>query len=561
MTALTQCGPAPAPTPRPYLIVVKALGLESVVASKSAKGSRPSRKDLSAQSSAANSSTFGEGGRNRGLASVAGTLRRKGMAPKAIDAALQAINLESCKPPLDGSEVSAIARSIGNYAAPDAATVLHTLTDVGNAARFGHRYGEDLRYVVGMGWFIWNGSHWRPDGVEKVVEMAKQVAGDIYSEGDLLADPGARVAIAQHAKASQNVARIKAMIELAKSLPTLVSQPSALDADDMLIGVANGVIDLRTGKLRPTLRADLITRHSPVVFDAKAKCPRFEQFIGEVTAASKQLASYLQRVIGYALTGDVREQCLFFMHGSGSNGKSVLLNVIKNLLGSDLAKQTPSETLMTKRSSQTNDIARLDGLRVVIANEIDDGTLLSEALVKQMTGGDTMSARFHYREFFDFKPKLKLLMAGNHKPVIQGRDNGIWRRIRLISFEVTFEAQSQDKTLQAKLNAELPGILNWAIKGCLAWQKQGLAAPVAVTQAVEAYKVEMDVISQWMDESCTIQAAADWKVSDAYCSYRNWAANSGYRPMARGMFSRDLELRFPKQKRNDATYFLGITGR
>ena len=547
------------PDVRPYLTIVKSLDLDAV---KVAKADGPRARRVAQDFSAANDGFIYEPGRNNALASLAGTMRRRGMSKEAVEAALQADNLARIRPPLDPAEVNAIAASIGRYPAADNDDdILKTLTDTGNAARFGRRYKADVMHVFGMGWFIWDDDRWKRDAVDQIVEMAKEVAREIYAEGDALASADARIAVAKHAKLSQQAPRLDAMQRLAKSLPELVALPTDLDAHDMLLGVANGVVDLCTGKLRPTQRSDLLTRHSPVEFDAKAKCPRFVAFINEVTGGDKRLASYLQRVVGYALTGKANEQCLFFLHGGGANGKSVFLAVFKDLLGTELVKQTPSETLMTKRATQTNDIARLKSVRVVIANEVEDGTLLAESLVKQMTGGDTMTARFHYQEFFEYTPKFKLFIAGNHKPVIQGRDNGIWRRMRLIPFDVTIAPAKRDKHLQDKLRAELPGILNWAIKGCLAWQAKALAEPIVVSQAVDAYKADMDVIAQWMADCCTVQVTADWKVSLAYHSYKAWAVDSGYRPMALGMFSRDMELRFTRQKRKDATYLLGIAGR
>ena len=488
-------------------------------------------------------------------------MRRKGMNADAIEAALQVVNTQKCMPPLDPSEVTAIANSIGRYAAASNENILETLNDTGNAARFARKHDSDTMFVFGLGWHLWDGLRWRRDSVRMVMEMAKAVARSIYKEAATLESDLVRDQVLRHAKSSLNVQRLKAMVELAQSVPELVASSSDLDAHEMLLGVANGVIDLATGNLRPARRTDLLTRHSPVVFDAKAKAPRFVTFIDEITGGDKKLAAYLQRVIGYALTGTANEQCIFFLHGSGANGKSVLLSVVKGLLGRDLARQTPSETLMAKRSSQTNDIARLQNLRVVIANEVEDGTQLAESLVKQMSGEDTLTARFHYQEFFEFNPVFKLFIAGNHKPVIQGRDNGIWRRVRLIPFDQTIPPARQDKHLQEKLRAELPGILNWAIKGCLDWQKQGLAEPAVVTTAVAAYRAEMDVIQQWIDDRCSVAPAADWKSSEAYYSYSNWAQGSGYKPMALGMFSRDMEKRHPKVKRKDANYFVGIKGR
>ena len=331
-----------------------------------------------------------------------------------------------------------------------------------------------------------------------------------------------------------------------------------LDAHDMLLGVANVVVNLRTGKWQDASRRELLTRHSPALFDARASCPQFNTFIDQVTGGNKQLAQYLQRVVGYSLSGSTSEQCLFFMYGSGANGKSVFLNVVKELMGAALAKQTATETLMAKRTSQTNDIARLHSVRVAIANEVEDGTLLAESLVKQMTGGEAMTARFHYQEFFEFVPKFKLFIAGNHKPIVHGRDNGIWRRIRLIPFEVTFSPAQQDRRLLDKLRAELPGILNWAIKGCSAWQTSGLATPRVVADAVESYRNEMDIVGQWIAESGTIGKGLECKAGEAYQSYRHWSERNGYKVMAAGTFGRDFALRYTKVKRKDGNHFLGI---
>jgi putative DNA primase/helicase len=252
------------------------------------------------------------------------------------------------------------------------------------------------------------------------------------------------------------------------------------------------------------------------------------------------------------------EQCLFFLYGKGANGKSTFLNVLKALAGADLAKQTPCETLMVKRTSATNDIARLQNVRIVIANEVEDGSLLAESLVKNMTGGEAMAARFHYAEFFEFVPKFKLFIAGNHKPTVRGRDDGIWRRIRMIPFEVTIPPEKRDKHLQEKLLAELPGILNWAIKGCMVWQKRGLREPAVVTVAVTSYREEMDVIGQWLGECCKFDPLFECKAGEAYLSYKFWSDRSGYKPMAAGTFGRELGDRFPKVKRNDGNYFVGV---
>ena len=550
----------PIGAPRPFLTIVKTMQLDSIMVPDNGKTKRVKNSRGSPPTSiAANDSSIPESGRNNTLISMAGAMRRKGMTETAIAAALQAQNLARCTPPLDPGEVDGIAASIMRYPESDGGELLKSLTDTGNACRFGLRHAGRVVYVPGQGWMIWDGLQWQRDDVDHIMEMAKVLSRDIYQEGDALDDNDARIAVARHAKTSQQAPRLKATLELAQSIPELVLKNSELDGHDMLLGVGNGVVNLKTGKLQAAKPEDHITRHSPVIFNAAATCPLFLKFLDQITGACKPLITYLQRVIGYCLTGNAAEQCLFFLYGYGANGKSTFLTVVTDLLGSDLARQTPSETLMARKNSgASNDIARLLGVRVVIANEIEDGSLLAESLVKQMTGGDVMTARFLYGEFIEFVPKFKLFIAGNHKPTIRGRDQGIWRRIHLIPFEVTIAPGQRDKRLSIKLRAELPGILNWAIKGCLAWQKSGLAQPKMVTDAVNSYREEMDLLGQWVAGNCVVGAQYAWPSRQAYGNYKMWAEGGGYKPMSESIFSRELEISFKKDKRKDANYFDGI---
>jgi putative DNA primase/helicase len=543
--------------PKTILTIVKALELDRIRVPTKGKPNR-TRAKADVQSNVIAGGDTPDIGRNNTLTSLAGSMRRKGMSEGAIEAALQAENLARFALPMDAAEVSTIAGSIMRYPAASNDEVLKSLTDTGNAARFGEKYSGQVRYVFGMGWVIWDGLRWQRDEMARIMEHAKKLVHDIYSEGEGLQDDGARVAIAKHAKASQQAPRLKAMLDLAQSLPELATAANLLDSHDMLLGVANGVVNLKTGKWQLAHVDDLLTQHSPVPFDASAKCPQFLTFIQQITGGDKSLMAYLQKVVGYCLTGRTVEQCLFFLYGNGANGKSTFCTVVKELVGPDLAKQTPTETLMIKRSGATNDIARLRGVRVVIANEIEDGSQLAEALIKQMTGGEALTARFHYQEFFELDPKFKLLIAGNHKPMIRGRDNGIWRRIRLIPFDFTVPAAQRDKNLQVKLRAELPGILNWAIEGCLAWQKSGLVTPKVISDAVTNYRGEMDVIGQWLSDCCSAAANHESKAGEVYQSYKLWAERNGYKPMAAGTFSRDLQDDFKKVKRNDGNYYQGI---
>ena len=369
------------------------------------------------------------------------------------------------------------------------------------------------------------------------------------------------------------------MEELAQSDPDVMRSVTLLDADDDLLGVANGVVDLRTGELRPSRPEDLITRYSPVVFDPIAKCPNWHRFLNRVlknspiTDARKgrgnnshrlparaELTTYLQQVAGYMLSGRTDEQVLFFLYGSGANGKTTLVKTLEGLLGGELAKQIPYDTLVAHKGqrSSSNDIARLQGVRAAFTNEVEDGTQLAESLIKQLTGGDTIAARFLYQEFIEFRPKFKLFMSGNHKPIIKGSDDGVWRRIQLIPFEVQIPPEDRDPLLAEKLRAELPGILNWAIRGHAKWRRHGLAPPACVRAASEEYRDEMDLLQQWLEERCVYDTESSAPARDLYFSYSFWAEQQNLKPLSQPVFGRKLGERFDKTRRSAGNVYLGL---
>ena len=287
-----------------------------------------------------------DGSRNSRLASLAGSMRARGMTQEAIEAALLMINQQQCSPPLPDEEVQRIAHSIASYAP---GTSDRTLNDAGNADRFAQQWGSDVAYVPQMReWLVWDGTHWRPDAVGAVMEMAKVTAFKVYEEGTNVTDTHARDRIVAHSKISQQAPRLKAMLELAQSIPALVVPIEKLDANPWLLGVANGTVDLRSGELVASVREDYITKVSPVTFDRKRECPAFIKFVQKITGGDEDLLAYLKRVVGYMLTGRTTEQCLFYLYGTGANGKSTFLNVCKALLGTDLCRQTPVETIMVR---------------------------------------------------------------------------------------------------------------------------------------------------------------------------------------------------------------------
>lgn len=504
------------------------------------------------------------GSRNNAIASIAGALRRQGLGPEQLKAILGTMNEVATQEPLGDDEVNQIAESISRYEPANPASVLGTLTDTGNGDRFVKRWGSTVRYVPEWRtWLIWDGSRWLNDDVQLIMERAKTVAREIHHEAASVPDHNVQRVLTRHALTSQKIERLNAMVRLASSVPEAVIRASELDKDNFLLGVKNGVLELRTGRLRDADPEDYLTRQSPVAYDANAECPVFVDFLTAITDGNLEIVEYMQRIMGYCLTGETSEQCLFFFYGSGANGKTTLLNVIKELMGPDYCKQTPAESLMVKArgGGASNDIARLEGVRVTLSNEIEEGSRLAESLVKSMTGSDPVVARMLYREFNEFVPRFKLIIAGNHQPVIRGDDHGIWRRLHLVPFPVTIPPEKRDHKLSEKLRAELPGILNFALKGCVTWQKNGLNPPKLIADAVAEYRSEMDILGQWIEERCILGPEHEVVAATAYMNYKAWASGNGFQALSSNSFGRRLKERFPKKKKKDGTYYIGITSK
>jgi len=326
-----------------------------------------------------------------------------------------------------------------------------------------------------------------------------------------------------------------------------------------VLNVNNGTIDLKTGKLRPHDSNQKLSKIVPIDYDPTAKCPRWSSFLYRVMDDDDDMIDFLQRAVGYTLTGDVGGQCLFFTHGMGANGKSVFLEVLLQLLG-EYGTNTRAETIMqTRNTGIPNDIARLVGKRFVGVSEIELGQKMAESLIKDLTGGDTISARFLHKEYFDFKPEFKLWIRGNHKPNIRGTDDGIWRRIHLIPFDVQIPVAERDGSLPDKLREELPGILRWAVDGAIAWLQDGLRVPEKVCAATNEYRNDMDRLSDFIAERCVVDPSCSAFAGALFSSYKEWCEESGERYTSQTAFGSALgERGYLKKKINGRIKYVGI---
>jgi len=509
--------------------------------------------------SVSNDEIIPKGSRNSGLASIAGKLRRSGLSQDAMEAALLKVNEAQCDPPLPPIEVRKIAQSISRYEPSENTGEKSQVqtpskefnpTDLGNAERFASSCGNNVRHCKESGaWYIFNGSRWEEDWKNQVIQFAKQTVRAIYGEASQIQDDPKRMALVKHAASSEALARINAMVTLAAAEPPIPIELNSFDTDLFLLNCANGTIDLRTGELKSHTRTDLIRKMSPVEFDASAGCPKWKAFLDEIMESNSQLVAFLQRAVGYCLTGNVSEQVVFLLYGTGANGKTTFIEVIRSLLG-DYAQQANMSMFLTKKQDGIpNDVAKLKGARFVTASEIENGRRLSEVTIKQLTGEDRITARFMHKEFFEFDPTHKIFIATNHKPVITGTDEGIWRRIRLIPFSVRIPEERRDRNLLSRLREEFPGVLTWAVQGCLDWQANGLGYPTEVRNATAEYRDEMDVLSNFLEECCDIEEGPRTEPGLLYDTYKRYCGVYGEYQMNQRFFSQRLvEKGFVKKR-------------
>jgi putative DNA primase/helicase len=405
--------------------------------------------------------------------------------------------------------------------------------DIGNGERLRVRHGRKMRYVKERGWLVWTGKAWEEDRGQ-VDTWAKETARAIFAEAVDCEDQKQAVELFRHARNTANRSRRVAMVEACASEPGIPKKPADFDQDPWLLNVQNGIIDLRTGELRPHEPQAMLTKIAGTYYDPEADCPLWLRFLDRIFDGNPELIDFLQGAVGYSLTGNTIEQCLYFLYGSGANGKSTFTGAVQDMLG-DYAQKTRAETFLQKHSDQIpEDVARLAGVRFALAAELTGGHL-NESLVKDLTGGDRLAARFLHHNTFEFKPVVKLWLYGNAKPTISETTEGIWRRVRLVPFTVIIPENERDGKLPEKLRTELPGILAWAVRGCLAWQREGLSTPAAVKLATDSYRQEQDEIGRFLAECCVCEDGKTATAGVLYQAYQKWGGGWSQRRFSQAM--------------------------
>jgi putative DNA primase/helicase len=420
-------------------------------------------------------------------------------------------------------------------------------TDMGNGGRFARRYRHEVRFVPGRGWFCYDGKRWMPDTGAAIMRRAKQVARDMLREAADKEDDSRRKELITHARRSEADARLRAM--LAQAQPELTVPIEVLDSDPMLFNVLNGTIDLRTGSLLQHDPQRLITKLSPVAYYPDAKAPLWCAFLDRVFAGDADTIAFFQRAVGYSMTGDTSEQVFFVAHGCGQNGKSVAFGIVERVLA-DYAFDADFSTFVPRKSTgPRNDLAAMVGARFVAAMESEAGDRLDESVIKRLTGGDPITARFLHKEYFTFKPQAKIWLVSNFKPTIRGTDFAMWRRVRLVPFAVTIPEEERNLNLPKELEAELPGILAWMVKGALAWQHDGLGTAPAVLDATAGYRAESDTLARFLQDRCLTALEVEVGSPDLYSAYSDWCRAAGEMADTQRDFNERLAAQDPSRIR------------
>lgn len=438
--------------------------------------------------------------------------------------------------------------------------------DQGRGLRMKDQFATVLKFnAVDKKWFFFNGSYWQEDiGNQKVELAAERVANSIKKEKPELSfstktdeDKAMNEWYRFQKDSRSHMAKMHMIDEFKKYV---IVKHGEFDKEDMLLNTESGYVDLSNGELHDHDIDKNFSHQTLAEYSDNVDAPLWDKFLNQIFNNDEELIHYVQKAIGYSFTGSVDEQCLFILNGRGRNGKSVFSNVVGDLAG-NYAKQMNVQTIVAKKNqsgSANSDIARLEGARIVTSSELNEGDRFDESLVKQLTGGDKILARFLYGSEFEYKPKFKIWMATNHLPIIRGTDDGIWRRIKIIPFNIQIPKEKVDKKLEYKLKAEYTGILNWIVQGAIMWQQEGLEDPEAVRQVIETYRAEMDPLDAFLEECCTTGQNYSIKARDMYDTYHEWAKESEEYKMSLNKFGREMSKKLLRVKKRDGWHYVGL---
>ncbi|WP_239706063.1 MULTISPECIES: phage/plasmid primase, P4 family [unclassified Mammaliicoccus] len=439
----------------------------------------------------------------------------------------------------------------------------YSYDDTGNAERLKDLFGDNIRYnYTSNAWMYYDGKRWKHDDTGKMKILADKVVNNMKNEKLFIAEGVDEEEMKKfkhrHWKDSRNHnKKVNMMKECEHLLPV---QNNDFDKDFNLFNVQNGYIDLRSGQLIDHDRNNFFTKISNVEFTDKADCPKWEEFLNDIFLGRQDLINFIQRAVGYSLSGYTTEQVLFVLHGNGRNGKSVFIEVLNEIFGNYATNITPQAIMASKmgnNSGPTPEIAKLDGARFVTTTEPNEGDRFDEGLLKQITGGDKISARKLHENSFEFTPQLKLWMATNHKPYVRGRDEGIWRRFVIIPFEKQIPLNEIDKDLTKKLKQELPAIIKWCVDGYLEWQRIGLSEPAIIKEQRDEYRTEMDSIAAFIDECCEVGTTGKIKSSLMFAAYDEWARENNQYRMTNTKFGIEMSKKFKKITSN-GVHYIGV---
>lgn len=451
--------------------------------------------------------------------------------------------------------------------------ILHfNFSDVGNAERLIALYGKDIRFNPNRDkWLIWSGKHWRIDADGHAERLAQKMVKKIQAAGDEIEDHDEKELkdykklIKSFVLKSEGDGRIKAMLNQAKVIQGVPISTDSTDNNEYLLNCRNGTLDLKTGMLKNHDRGDYITKLVDINYVSGADCPNWIDFLNRIFQGDEDLIKYVQKSIGYSLTGAITEQCFYMLYGNGANGKSTFLKAIEDILG-DYADSLKGSSLMIKRNDDgaRGDLAKLQGKRFVVTSELNEGQTFDESLLKALTGGDTVPVRYLYGEEFPLRPQFKLWIGTNEKPKVKGTNLGIWRRVRLIPFLHTFKDEEKNENFYEEcLRPELSGILNWAVQGCINWISEGVIVPDKVKAAVEDYRGEMDTIEHFTNDCCVTGKEYTVKITDLYDAYCKWCSDNREHELSNIKFSKKLKEKGYEQARTKVSRHwegLGLIG-